>query len=163
MTSKKTKVVSGRITYDKVKEMKTNDLSVVEAIQIALNTKKTPEKMYKAKLRGLLSDNEYHASMIACNNLVIDELKKKIGFEGTLEELKEELFMSENDDAIQTTLERFKSYKGTSHIGIMDFISSKNGERIIDIQLKKTDLSREDFINLLIEKHDKSIQTKLDS
>lgn len=51
MTSKKTKVVSGRITYDKVKEMKDNDLNVAEAIQIALNTMKTPEKRYKAKIR----------------------------------------------------------------------------------------------------------------
>lgn len=163
MTSKKTKVVSGRITYDKVKEMKAIDLNVVEAIQIALNTKRTPEKMYRTRLRSLISENEYHASMIACNNLAIDELTKKIGFEGTLEELKEELFMTESEDAIQTTLERFESVKGTSSLSLMDFISSKNGARIIDIQLQKTDLTKEDFINLLIEKHDKSIQTKLDS
>lgn len=162
MTSKKTKVVSGRITYDKVKEMKENDLNVVEAIQIALNTKRNPEKMYRAKLRGLISENKYHASMIASNNIVITELKNKIGFEGTIEELEKELFMSENNDAIQTTLERFNSIKGTSNLSIIDFISSKKGERIIDKQLKNTDLTKEDFINLLIEKHDKSIQTKLD-
>lgn len=162
MTSKKTKVVSGRITYDKVKEMKENDLNVVEAIQIALNTKRNPEKMYRAKLRGLISENKYHASMIASNNIVITELKNKIGFEGTIEELEKELFMSENNDAIQTTLERFNSIKGTSNLSIIDFISSKKGERIIDKQLKNTDLTKEDFINLLIENHDKSIQTKLD-
>ncbi len=163
MTSKKTKVVSGRITYDKVKEMKDNDLNVAEAIQIALNTMKTPEKRYKAKIRDLFIENDYHTSMIAGNNIMLDELKNKIRFEGSLEELKQEVFESENDEAIQTTLERFGSFKGTSNISIYDFINSKKGERIIEIQMKKTDLGKEDFINLLIEKHDKSIQTTLKS
>lgn len=49
--------------------------------------------------------------MIAGNNIMLDELKNKIGFEGSLEELKQEVFESENDEAIQTTLERLAHSK----------------------------------------------------
>jgi len=163
MASKKTKVVGVRLPLDVIKEMKNANLTGKEAIQIALNTKKSPEKLYKAQLRKLLSENEYHASMIALNNTTITELKNKIGFEGTLEELEKEVMMSETDEAIQTTLDRYESIKGSTKLPIMDFITSKRGEQIIEIQLAKTDLTKEDFIDLLIEKHDKSIQTKLDS
>jgi len=163
MASKKTKVISVRLPYDVIEQMKDNELNGKDAIELALNMRKTPEKMYRAKLRGLISDNKYHASMIALNNQAIDELKKKIGFEGTLEELENEILVSENDEAIQTTLERFESMKGTSKLDIHDFINSKSGKRIIDVQLKKTDLTIDDFVNLLIEKHEKSRQTTLDS
>ena len=162
MASKKTKVVSGRITYDIAKEMKKENLSVNEAIQIALSTKKSPEKLLKAQLQSLLSENELLASKLALNNILIEELLSKLEYEGTLDELKEELFVSENDKAIQTTLERYNSMKGTSNLPIGDFINSRKGKQIINSQLSKCDLTKEDFIDLLIERHEKSRQTTLD-
>ena len=146
-----------------IKEMENEGLSGKDAIEIALNTSKTPEKLYKAKLRKLLSENEYHASMIALNNIAIDELKNKLGFEGTLEELKEQVFIDDNEKAIQTTLERFEHIKGESSLSIGDFINTREGKRIIKSQLSKCDLTEEDFISLLFEKHEKSRQTTLDS
>ena len=163
MASKKTKVVCGRVPHNIAKEMDSQGLKVPEAIQIALKTKRDPESLYKAELRSLLSEQEILASKLAHVNTQIDEYMSKLNINKSLDEVKEELFIDDNEKAIQTTLERFESFKGTSKITIEDFINSREGKRVIDFQLSKCDLTKEDFIALLIEKHEKSIQTTLDS
>ena len=163
MASKKTKVVCGRIPHDIAKQMENEGLKVPEAIQIALKTRKDPEMLYKAELRSLLSEQEILASKLAFVNTMIDEYMSKLGLEKSLDELKEELFIDDNEKAIQTTLERFEHIKGTSSLEIGDFINSREGKRIIKAQLSRCDLTEEDFINLLFEKHEKSRQTTLDS
>lgn len=125
MASKKTKVVCGRVPHNIAKEMDSQGLKVPEAIQIALNTKRDPESLYKAELRSLLSEQEILASRLAHVNVMIDDYMSKLGIEKSLDELKEELFIDDNEKAIQTTLERYEAYKGTSHLPIGDFINSK--------------------------------------
>ena len=163
MASKKTKVIGVRLPHNIIKQMEDEGLSGKEAIEIALNTRKSPEKLYQAELRSLLSEQEILASKLAFVNTMIDEYMSKLGLEKSLDELKEELFLDDNEKAIQTTLERFEFIKGTSSLAIDDFINSREGKRIIDAQLSRCDLTKEDFINLLFEKHEKSRQTTLDS
>ena len=163
MASKKTKVIGVRLPHNIIKQMEDEGLSGKEAIEIALNTRKSPEKLYQAELRSLLSEQEILASKLAFVNTMIDEYMSKLGLEKSLDELKEELFLDDNEKAIQTTLERFEHIKGTSNLAIGDFIMSREGKRIIDAQLSRCDLTKEDFINLLFEKHEKSRQTTLDS
>ena len=163
MGSKKTKVVCGRVPHNIAKQMESEGLKVPEAIQIALNTRKSPDMLYKAELRSLLSEQEILASKLAYVNTRIDDVLDKLNIDKSIDELKEELFIDDNEKAIQTTLERYERVKGTTNLLIGDFINSKEGKRVIDFQLSRCDLTKEDFINLLIEKHDKSIQTKLDS
>ena len=163
MASKKTTVVSGSIPYDLKKQMQRENLTVRDCIEIAINVKKNPKKEYEAELKSLLSQSEVLASKIAFNNIRIEELKSEIGFTGTDDDLKKELFVSETDHRLQITLDSFKSWKGTTKLTILDFIESKRGNEVIDRQLLELDLSKEDFIIMLMDKADGSIQTTLDS
>ena len=163
MASKKTTVVSGRIPYDLKKQMQQENLSVRDCIEIALNVKRTPNKELEVELKKLLSESEAMASKMAANNLRISELKSEIGFTGSDDDLKKELFVSETDHRLQITLDQYNSWKGTSALTIEDFIYSDRGNKIIDNQLLELDLSKEDFIVMLIDKADGSIQTTLDS
>ena len=163
MASKKTTVVSGRIPYDLKKQMQRENLTVRDCIEIAINVKKNPKKEYEAELKSLLSESELLASKIAFNNIRIEEIKSEIGFTGNDDDLKKELFVSETDQRLQITLDQFKTWKGTSKLNIMDFIESDRGNRVIDTQLPHLDIAKEDFIIMLIEKADGSIQTTLDS
>ena len=162
MASKNTKVIGVRLPLTTIKDMETQGLTGKEAVYIALKTKRTPESLYKAELRSLLSEQEILASKLAHVNTQIDEYMSKLNINKSLDELKEELFLDDNEKAIQTTLERFEAIKGTSNLLIGDFINSRKGKQIIDSQLSKCDLTKEDFITLLIEKHEKSRQTTLD-
>ena len=163
MASKKTKVVCGRVPHNVVKEMEMHDLNVQEAVQIALKSKRDPNVLYKAELRSLLSEQEILASRLARVNLDIEDIKKKLNINKSDDELKDELFVDDNMRTIQTTLDRFERKMEGSSLTIQDFAETIEGKRIIDVQLSKTDLTREDFMVMLFEKHDKSIQTKLDS
>lgn len=162
MASKKTVVVSGRVPHKTVKEMINAGMKVPDAIEIALKTKRDPNSLYKAELRSLLSEREILASRIAHVNIMIDDYMSKLGIEKSLDELKEELFLDDNEKAVQTTLERYYHVKGTSGLTIEDFIETREGKRIIDFQLSKCDLTKEDFIDLLIVKCEQSRQTTLD-
>lgn len=163
MASKKTKVVCGRVPHNIAKEMEMHDLNVQEAVQIALKSKRDPNVLFKAELRSLLSEQEILASRLAHVNVMIEDVMQKLNIEKSIDELKEELFIDDNEKAIQTTLERFERVKGSTSLTIGDFVNTREGKRIINAQLSRCDLTKEDFINLLFEKHDKSIQTKLDS
>ena len=163
MASKKTKVVGGRVPHNVAKEMELHDLSVPECVQIALKSKRDPNVLLRIELRSLLAEQEILASRLAHVNLDIEDIMHKLNIDKSLDELKEELFIDDNEKAIQTTLERFERVKGSTSLTIGDFVNSREGKRIIDAQLSRCDLTKEDFINLLFEKHDKSIQTKLDS
>ena len=163
MASKKTKVVSGRVPHNIAKEMEMHDLSVPECVQIALKSKRDPNALLKIELRSLLSEQEILASRIARVNLDIEDIMHKLNIDTPLDELKQKLFIDDNEKAIQTTLERFERAKGESNLTLDIFVNSREGKRIIDAQLSKCDLTKEDFITLLYEKHDKSIQAKLDS
>ena len=162
MASKRTKVISVRLPLNIIKEMENDGLDGKEAIQIALKTRRNPEKLFEAELRSLLSEQEILSSRLAHVNIMIEEYLNKLGIEKSLDELKEELFLDDNEKAIQTTLERYEAIKGTSNLPIGDFINSRKGKQIINSQLSKCDLTKEDFIDLLIEKHEKSRQTTLD-
>lgn len=162
MASKKTTVVSGRIPYDLKKQMQRENLSVRDCIEIAINVKKNPKKEYETELKSLLSESELLASKIAFNNIRIEELKAEIGFTGNDDDLKKELFVSEIDQCLQTTLDHYKSWKGTGKLSIMDFIESDRGSRVIDNMLLNLDLSKEDFVIMLMDKADGSTQTTLD-
>lgn len=163
MASKKTKVVGGRVPYNIAKEMDAQGLKVPECVQIALKTKRDPNSLYKAELRSLLSEQEILASRLAHVNTMIDDYIDKLNINKSIDELKEELFIDDNEKAIQTTLERFEHVKGGSSLTIGDFINTREGKRIIKSQLQRCDLTEEDFINLLFEKHERSRQTTLDS
>ena len=163
MASKKTTVVSGRIPYDLKKQMQRENLTVRDCIEIAINVKKNPKKEYEAELKSLLSESELLASKIAFNNIRIEEIKSEIGFTGNDDDLKKELFVSETDQCLQITLDHYNSWKGTSKLSILDFIYSERGSKIIDKQLLKLDIAKEDFIIMLMDKADGSIQTTLDS
>lgn len=163
MASKKTKVVSGRVPHNIAKEMEMHNLNVQEAVQIALNSKKNPNVLFEIELRSLLSEREILASRLAHVNLMIEDYMEKLNIEKSIDELKEELFLDDNQKAVQKTLEHFEILKGESSLTIDNYIISRKGKRMIEAQLSRCDLTKEDFINLLFEKHDKSIQTKLDS
>ena len=162
MASKKTTVVSGRIPYDLKKQMQKENLTVRDCIEIAINVKKNPKKEYEAELKKLLSESEILASKIAFNNIRIEELKNEIGFTGNEDDLKKELFVSQTEESLQITLDHYNSWKGTSKLTIVDFIESERGSKIIDNQLLKLDLSKEDFVIMLMDKADGSTQTTLD-
>ena len=162
MASKKTTVVSGRIPYDLKKQMQKENLSVRDCIEIAINVKKNPKKEYEAELKKLLSESELLASKMAFNNLRIEEIKSEIGFTGNEDDLKKQLFVSETDHRLQITLDHYYSWKGTSKLTIGDFIASERGSKIIDNQLPDLDISKEDFIIMLMDKADGSTQTTLD-
>ena len=163
MASKKTKVVGGRVPHNIAKEMEMLGLSVPECVQIALNTKREPNGMLKVELMSLLSEEELLSSRLAHVNLMIEDYMKRLNIDKTKEELKEELFLDNNQKAVQKTLDHYKQIKGDTILTIDNYIVSRKGKRMIDEQLSRCDLTKEDFINLLFEKHDKSIQTKLDS
>ena len=163
MASKKTTVVGGRVPHNIAKEMENEGLKVPECVHIALKTKRNPQKLMEAELRSLLSEQEILASKLADVNLLIERYMKRLNIDKSIDELKEEFFIDDNEKAIQTTLDRFEHIKGDTKLSIYDFIETKEGKRIIENQLSKCDLTKEDFINLLFERHDKSIQTKLDS
>lgn len=162
MTSKKTIVVGGRVPHKIAKEMEQEGLKVPECVQIALQTKRDPQKLMRAQLKDLLSEQELLASRLGYVNYAIDDLLNKLNIDKSLDELKDELFMDDNEKAIQTTLDRFEMWRGESNFTIYDYVETPAGKRVIDIQLARCDLTKEDFINLLFERHDKSIQTKLD-
>ena len=163
MTSKKTKVVCGRVPHKTAKELEETGLKVPEALEIALKTKRDPQALFKAELRSLLAEQEMLASRMAHVNLMIEDYMRKLNINKTLDELKEELFVDDNEKAVQTTLERYYYKKGNGALPLDDFIKSREGRRIIGTQLSKCDMTEEEFICALFEKHDKSIQTKLDS
>lgn len=163
MASKKTKVVCGRVPYNTAKEMEEHDLKVPECVQIALKSKRDPNVLFKAELRSLLSEQEILASRLAYVNTRIDDVLQRLNIDKSIDELKEEFFVDDNEKAIQTTLERFETWRGESSLSIEEFVNSREGKRIIDIQMSKCDLTEEDFMTMLFEKHDKSIQTKLKS
>ena len=73
------------------------------------------------------------------------------------------MFISETDQCLKITLDHFYSWKGTSKLSIIDFIESDRGSRIIDKQLPNLDMTKEDFVVMLIDKADGSTQTTLDS
>lgn len=162
MASKKTTVVSGRIPYDLKKQMQRENLSVRDCIEIAINVKKNPKKEYETELKSLLSESELLASKMAFNNIRIEELKAEIGFTGNDDDLKKELFVSEIDQCLQITLDHYNSWKGTGKLSIMDFVESDRGSMVIDNMLLKLDLSKEDFVIMLMDKADGSTQTTLD-
>ena len=163
MASKKTTVVSGRIPYDLKKQMQQENLSVRDCIEIALNVKRTPKKELEIELKKLLSESEAMASKMAANNLRISELKSDLGFTGSDDDLKKQLFVSQTEQCLQITLDHYNSWKGTAALTIEDFIYSDRGSKIIDNQLLKLDITKEDFIIMLMDKADGSIQTTLDS
>ena len=163
MASKKTKVVGGRVPHNVVKEMEMHDLNVPECVQIALKCKRDPTVLLRIELRSLLSEQEILASRLARVNLGIEEIMQKLNIDKPLEELKQELFIDDNEKAIQTTLERFELWRGETNLTVDDFVNSREGKRIINAQLSRCDLTKEDFIIMLFEKHDGSFQTKLDS
>lgn len=163
MASKKTIVVGGRVPHNVAKEMEAHGLKVPECVQIALKSKRDPNVLFKAELRSLLSEQEILASRLAYVNTRIDDVMQRLNIDKSIDELKEELFVDDNAKAIQTTLERFETWRGDSSLSIDEFVNSREGKRIIDIQMSKCDLTEEDFMTMLFEKHDKSIQTKLDS
>lgn len=163
MASKKTKVVGGRVPHNIVKEMEMHNLNVQEAVQIALKSKRDPNVLFEIELKSLLSEQEILASRLAHVNIMIEDYKKKLNIDKSNDELKKELFLDDNMKAIQTTLERFESMRHGSSFTIYDFVETREGKRIINAQLQRCDLTKEDFINLLFEKHEKSVQTKLDS
>ncbi len=162
MASKKTTVVSGRISYDLKKEMQKENLSVRDCIEIAINVRKNPKKEYEAELKKLLSESEILASKIASNNIRINEIKSEIGFTGNDDDLKKELFVTQAEESIQITLDHYESWKGNTNLSIGDFIESKRGSKIISNQLLKLDLTKEDFVLMLLEKADNTTQVTLD-
>ena len=143
--------------------MEEHDLKVPECVQIALKSKRDPNVLFKAELRSLLSEQEILASRLAYVNTRIDDVLQRLNIDKSIDELKEEFFVDDNEKAIQTTLERFETWRGESSLSIEEFVNSREGKRIIDIQMSKCDLTEEDFMTMLFEKHDKSIQTKLKS
>jgi len=163
MTSKRTKVVSGRLPYETIKEMEELGLKVNECVQIALKTKRTPKKLMEAELRSLLSEQENLASRLADVTTQIYELMSKLNIDKSIDELKEDYFVDDNTKAVQTTLERFEVWRGETSLSMSDFVISREGKRIIDAQVFRCDLTKEDFIDMLFETYDKSIQTKLKS
>ena len=163
MASKKTTVVSGRVPHNVAKEMERAGLKVPECVHIALQTKQNPKKRMEADLRSLLAEQEILASRTAHVNLMIEDYKKKLNITKSNDELKKELFVDDNEKAVQRTLEHFELARGETSLTIQDYVETKAGKRVVDIQMSKCDLTREDFMIMLFEKHDKSIQTKLDS
>lgn len=163
MTSKKTTVVSGRVPHNIEKDMKMLNLKVPECVQIALQVKQDPQKLMEAELRSLLAEQEMLASRTAHVNLMIEDYMNKLNINKSVEELKQEFFIDNNEKAIQTTLKRFESARGESNMHINEYIQSKAGKRVFEAQLSKCDLTEEDFINALFERYERSIQTKLDS
>lgn len=163
MASKKTKVVGGRVPHNVAKEMEMQGLNVPECVQIALKSKRDPSALLEIELRSLLSEQEILASRLAHVNLMIEDYMQKLNIDKSVDELKEDLFLDDNQKAVQKTLEHFEKIKGESGLTIDNYIISRKGKRMIEGQLLRCDLTKEDFINLLFEKHDKSIQAKLDS
>ena len=163
MTSKKTKVVGGRVPHNIAKEMELQGLNVQECVQIALKSKRDPNALLEIELRSLLSEQEILASRLAHVNLMIEDYMHKLNIDKSVDELKKEVFVDDNAKAIQRTLEHYENIKGETKLSIYDFVQTRKGKRIIEQQMKTCDLTKEDFINLLFEKHEKSFQTKLDS
>ena len=163
MASKKTTVVGGRVPHKMAKEMENEGLKVPECVHIALKTKRNPQKLMEAELRSLLSEQEILASKLADVTLLIERYMERLNIDKSIDELKEELFIDDNEKAVQRTLEHFELKRGDSDLSIHDYVKTKAGKRVIDIQMSKCDLTEEDFMTMLFERHDKSIQTKLDS
>ena len=162
MKREKTIVVSGRIPPELRTKMIKHNLTVKEAVELAVHLKLNPHIEYEAELKSLLSENERLSNQIVRNNQRIGELKELIGFDGSNTQLKEELLSNENDKAIQKTLDRYFSWRGSSGATIYNFIESKVGKDYIDLQLSKCDLSEDEFKLELITKCDDSKQTTLD-
>ena len=163
MASKKTKVVSGRVPHNVVEEMNMHDLNVAECVQIALKSKRDPTVLLRIELRSLLSEKENLASRLADVSTRIDECKQKLNITKSDDELKEELFVDDNEKAVQQLLDKYESERGTTTLLIGDFINTTKTQRYIDGLLRKCDMTKEDFICAVIEKYERSIQTTLDS
>ena len=162
MPSKKTKTKCSRISLENVYKMDKENLDVKQCVDIALNSRATPNKEKEYLLRKYISKRD--ALSLELSNVLrfIDELKSELGFdELSDDQLRTQLF-DDTEKAIQTTLDRFYSWKGTSTFTIGDFINSKDGKRIIEFQAHECDLTQEDFVDLLMQRVDESIQSTLD-
>ena len=162
MNNRKSIVVSGRIPPELRNKMIKQDLTVKEAVEIAIYVKSNPHLEYESELKMLFSRNERLSNEIVRNNQRIEELKELLGYEGDNNSLKQDLFSTDNDKAIQKTLDRYFSWRGDSGATIYNFIESKVGKTYIEQQLTKCDLSEDEFCLELINKCDESKQTTLD-
>lgn len=159
MNNKKTTVVSGRIPNYLRDEMIKEDMTVREAVSIALSIKANPKKKYEAELKELMSRNEILSNEMVNNNARIEEIKEILGIDSSMEDLKHEMFSNENEKAIQKTLDYFNHWSN-GKVSIHNFIQMK--PQVIDKYRSACDLSHEEFCLLLIEKADNSKQTTLD-
>ena len=157
--NKKTTVVSGRIPNYLRDEMIKEDLTVREAVSIALSIKANPKRKYEAELKELISRNEILSNEMVNNNARIEEIKEILGIDASIEDLKQEMFSNENDKAIQKTLDYYNHWSN-GKISIDNFIQMK--PNVIEKYRSSCDLSYEEFCLLLIEKVEKTKQTTLD-
>ena len=89
--NKKTTVVSGRIPNYLRDEMIKEDMTVREAVSIALSIKANPKKKYEAELKDLISRNEILSNEMVSNNSRIEEIKEILGIDSSNEELKQQM------------------------------------------------------------------------
>lgn len=157
--NKKTTVVSGRIPNYLRDEMIKEDMTVREAVSIALSIKANPKKKYEAELKNLISRNEILSNEMVSNNARIEEIKDILGIDSSIEDLKQQMFANENDKAVQKTLDYFNTW-GKGKLSIHNFIELKSD--VIEKYRRTCDLSHEEFCLLLIERCDSSKQTTLD-
>lgn len=162
MPSKKTKTKSGRISLENVYKMEKEKLDIKQCVDIAINSRITPNKEKEYLLRKYISKRDALSMELSYVLSFIDDLKKDIGMDGLDDKQLRTCLFDDTEKAIQTTLDRYASWKGTSTFTISDFINSKRGKRIIEVQAHNCDLTKEDFINLLFERVDESIQAILD-
>ena len=162
MPSKKTKTKSGRISLENVYKMEKEDLDVKQCVDIAISSRITPNKEKEYLLRKYISKSDALSMELSYVLNFIDQLKKELGMDDLDDEQIRTYLFDDTEKAIQTTLDRYASWKGTSKFTIGDFINSRNGKRIIEVQAHNCDLTQEDFINLLFERVDESIQSTLD-
>lgn len=160
MNNKKTTVVSGRIPHDLRQKMIDEDMTVRDAVSLALAIKSNPTKFYEARLRALLSEKESLANRIVSIDAEIEEIKQIANIDLSNDGLKNKYFKSDETKAIENTLDRYYSWSNNGKIPIEDFIQLKSD--VIDKFRSKTNLSPDEFNLLLIEHQDKSKQTILD-
>lgn len=163
MASKKTKTKSGRISLENVYKMDKENLDVKTCVDIAISSRTTPKKEKEYLLRKYISKADALSMELSFVLNAINEIKKDIGIDDLSDNAIRTYLFDDTEKAIQTTLDRYASWKGTSNVSINDFINTKNGKRIVEVQANNCDLTKEDFINLLLEKVDESMQTTLDN
>ncbi len=160
MNNKKTTVVSGRIPNDLRQKMIDEQMTVKDAVTLAIAIKSNPNKFYEARLRSLLSERETLANRLVSIDAEIEEIKEIANIDLSNDGLKDKYFKDEQTKAIQNTLAYYSHYSYNKNVSLEQFIMLKPD--IIDKYRSKTDLSPEEFNLLLKEHQDKTKQATLD-